>query len=758
MITIDGWITIGTKLSTDKFDKQIKELENRIDSEEKKQELLNNKTKEYEAALADATREVNNLSKEYDNATAKAEQLNSTMRNAPKGSFEKMQLSSEYDEQARKVDQLFASLSKAGKAQTNLQNKVAQTKLQYENSTKAVDRLRGKVDSINMKRHQSQIKDFSRNMRDAEKGAKSVKDIISNSISKIGKMAMAVLGVRSAYMALRRASSTLAQYNEQYAKNLEYIQFAIAQGLAPVLQWVVNLTQTLLGYVNALFQTLFGINLFANASAKNFEKMSKSAGGISKSTKEIKNNLASFDEINVLSSNKDTSGGGTSGGIAPSIDLANIEDIKIGNLYNKFEELGRNIANKLNDVIKKINFKKIGTTLGKGLNTIIDFAYGFVTTFDWAEYGKSMSDIINGFFQKVDFAKMAKTLSAGIGGVLNSVASFIENTDWKLIADKFWQFFSNIDWGKIVQGMARALGSALGAFSSFVIQFLIVNPAEDLAQYFYEKMEECGGDAWEGFCKGIVDALYSLGEFIVTKVWEPFINAFKNAFGIHSPSTKMAEMGEFIVQGLFDGISGLIHIITQPFEDIITKIQDTIEGIITYIQNDFTTDWEKSWNKVKDFFGGIWDGIVEVVKGAINLVIDFINGMIAGIENALNWIVDKINSLEITNPFTGEEIWSPHVARVSFGRIPKLAMGGIVAKPTQAIIGEAGREAVMPLDSNTEWMDILADKLSERTNNGGQEIVVRFEGTMAQFVRQLKPQIEVENRRAGTRLITGGAY
>ena len=46
--------------------------------------------------------------------------------------------------------------------------------------------------------------------------------------------------------------------------------------------------------------------------------------------------------------------------------------------------------------------------------------------------------------------------------------------------------------------------------------------------------------------------------------------------------------------------------------------------------------------------------------------------------------------------------------------MPKLARGGIVDAPTVALIGEAGREAVMPLENNTGWMDILADRIAGR--------------------------------------------
>lgn len=48
---------------------------------------------------------------------------------------------------------------------------------------------------------------------------------------------------------------------------------------------------------------------------------------------------------------------------------------------------------------------------------------------------------------------------------------------------------------------------------------------------------------------------------------------------------------------------------------------------------------------------------------------------------------------------------------MSFSRIPKLARGGIVDEPTLSLIGEQGKEAVVPLENNTEWMDKMAQKV-----------------------------------------------
>lgn len=74
--------------------------------------------------------------------------------------------------------------------------------------------------------------------------------------------------------------------------------------------------------------------------------------------------------------------------------------------------------------------------------------------------------------------------------------------------------------------------------------------------------------------------------------------------------------------------------------------------------------------------------------------------------------------------------------------LPALATGGITTRPTTALIGEAGREAVLPLENNTEWMDVLANKIAPN-------VTIRFEGSLAELGRVLKPVIDAENTRIG---------
>ena len=678
MITIDGWITIGTRLKTEKFDKQIKELENKIDSEEKKQAQLNNKTKEYQGELRKATREVNSLKNQLNSASAEADRLKGELEKS--GQMKNPAIEENYARQKALIDELISKLDKAEARQSKLRDKVAQTKLQQENSTKAVDKMRGKLELVNMKRHLFQMKEF-------EKSVNKVKDGVQNTIGKIGKMALAVLSVRSAYTLLRQASSTWAQYNQQYAKDLEYIRFALASGIAPILERIVSLVQTLMAYVNYLTNAWFGKNIFA--SAKDFEKMQKSASGVAKSTKEIKNNLAGFDELNVLSSNQDA--GGVGGGVtAPSIDLEEVEIPEWLIWIKDNGELIGNIIIGIGSAIAGIKLAKLASSLGL------------------------ISD-------KLSFIK-ALGIGAVIYGIVGGIKSLIKYLESPTY-ENFGDVIKNI--GIAIVGLGALIGSVPVAIAGAGVLIL----------------------------------------GIVIKYWEQIKEFFQNGIDwLRGLGDKIEEIFGKPIRILYDSVVDVLQIILNTFDSTFKAIKGVFDGFIMFIKGVFSGDWEMAWEGIKTVFSSIWDGIVGIVKGAINVVISLVNGMLGALESGLNWVIDKINTLKFEVPewvpVIGGQVWGFNIPKIKFGKIPLLARGGIVAKPTQAIIGEAGREAVMPLDNNTEWMDLLADKLSDRmtSGSGNQEVVIRFEGTMAQFVRELKPHIEIENRRAGARIITGGAY
>lgn len=101
------------------------------------------------------------------------------------------------------------------------------------------------------------------------------------------------------------------------------------------------------------------------------------------------------------------------------------------------------------------------------------------------------------------------------------------------------------------------------------------------------------------------------------------------------------------------------------------------------------------------------------------------NDLLGIVERGANYIVREMNKLSWKVPN-----WVPGIGGSKWGflfnkvNIPKLATGGIATRSTLANIGEAGKEAVLPLEYNTEWMDTLADKIAAR-NSGPTKIVLK---------------------------------
>lgn len=169
---------------------------------------------------------------------------------------------------------------------------------------------------------------------------------------------------------------------------------------------------------------------------------------------------------------------------------------------------------------------------------------------------------------------------------------------------------------------------------------------------------------------------------------------------------------------------------------------DGVKSVFSTVANFFKTVFTNAWTAVKNVFStggrifdGIKDGIVTAFKAIVNAIIGGINKVIAIPFNTINSVLNGIRNINIlgVTPFT----W---VGTINVPQIPKLAKGGIIAQPTMAVVGERGKEAVMPLENNLEWLDILADKLASRIGNTGGSYIIQLDGRTIQRGQAKKQQ------------------
>lgn len=238
--------------------------------------------------------------------------------------------------------------------------------------------------------------------------------------------------------------------------------------------------------------------------------------------------------------------------------------------------IGTALSDCIVGIANKIEWEQLGYLFAAGLNAVFDAMLQFAKDFPWVEMGEHIATSISTFFQTFRWADAGEALSTFVIGILDFLITVVQETDWASFVQGIVDCIEAVDWiglaGKIYTLLYSALGVAFGALAKF-IGTLIADGFAAAKDYFNGKIEECGGDVWAGMLKGIVDAAKGVVSWIKTNVVDPFINGLKAGFGIHSPSTVMAGMGQYLWEGFCEGVKeffsnpvGFIKAnITDPF-------------------------------------------------------------------------------------------------------------------------------------------------------------------------------------------------
>lgn len=168
-------------------------------------------------------------------------------------------------------------------------------------------------------------------------------------------------------------------------------------------------------------------------------------------------------------------------------------------------------------------------------------------------------------------------------------------------------------------------------------------------------------------------------------------------------------------KNVFETVKNAVKAFRDCMGPIISSVQVIFMGLTNFISGVFSGNWRRAWFGVRQIFESIVSGLSHIFKAPLNFMIDGINKFLSG-----------IGKIKIPD-------WVPGVGGKGFSipRIPRLAKGGIVSASTIANIGEAGTEAVIPLQRNTQGLDMIAEKISERLS------LSQNDGTGATYVIKL---------------------
>lgn len=373
------------------------------------------------------------------------------------------------------------------------------------------------------------------------------------------------------------------------------------------------------------------------------------------------------------------------GDITPFMD-----NMKMAFEAGNWASIGELIGQKINTMFTGFDWGYAAATLAGGINNVFAFLQSLLAAFDFAQAGLALSDTINGFFGTIDWAMVALTLSEGVLGMFEYARTIIQGIDWAQMGTDIAEFLKNIDWGGLLLEVGQMMVSAVAA----------------------------GWDLLTGF----LETLLSGNEaFTTIAIAVGILTAAFMALNLTTLDIKLA-IGALIAIGT------LIIANWDKIKEKAIEVWERIKEVVGVIAE---------WIDVH-----VCQPVMIILKAIGNFFIGILNSIIGGVESGVNWIIGAINT--VINAINGlikaggkilsyigiqVDFQIPNFDKVTFGRIPALAVGGIVTRPTAALIGEAGKEAVLPLENNTDWMDALAEKLAGKLPQGyGGNLYVQLDG------------------------------
>ena len=557
----------------------------------------------------------------------------------------------------------------------------------------------------------------------------------------------------------------------------------LGEGFMPMIISVVQWITKAIAVVKMFVRALFGFDIVSSSSGS-VDNLTASVGGYTgavedatAAAEQLKRTTQGFDELNIMS-NPSSGGGGSGAGAGGGVsggggggfntdDLGlNTEDLGLDGWKEKIEKWKEEIS-----VIGPAAMVAVGGIGGLLAALSGNWALA-VTLFAMAglglvamEGGDGFESYVEAFVGYKDGILVAATIAVGaIGAVIGLLTGNIPMAIACIGLAAIGVYLASSDkFGEKVGTFARHVANiALWATTGIglvggLIALITGNIPMAIALLALAVLSFAGLGAMNGWWEAIHDwfvGLFSKMGDRISDVWDTICGFFKFAWKIVQDVWGVCV--DFF-KGIWTGIQKIFDPVHKWFGTIFSKAWTGIKDAWSSVKNWFTNLWsgikaifeivktwfpqifQQAWTGIKNafssvgtFFTGIWNKIKDIFSKvgssignavsnafskAINWVLEKAIGIINGFISAINFAIGIINKIP------GVEIG--YLDKLS---VPQLATGGIAVGDTLAHIGEGGkREAVLPLDQNTGWMDDLADRISAR-NSAPSKIVLKVDG------------------------------
>lgn len=330
---------------------------------------------------------------------------------------------------------------------------------------------------------------------------------------------------------------------------------------------------------------------------------------------------------------------------------------------------------------KSESFRNFWINLWDNVKAVASTAWEAITGFFSAAWDtiKAVWDVVLGYFQ---------TLWAGIQttfSVVSEVLSGFFSAAWNAIK-AIWDFVVGY-----YQGIWNGIKAVFSVVSSVLTSFF--SAAWNGIKAVWNAVVAYYQGIWDG-----IKAVFSVVSSVLTEFFSAAWNGIKGIWD--------AVSGYF--SGIWESVKSVFSGVESWFQSIFSAAWTAVQGVFS----NFGSFFQGLWDTIKSTFSNLGSSLSDAIGGAVK---SGLNGVLSMIENTINNGIGLINgAIGLINALPGVNVGT--IGELS---LPRLAKGGIVDNATTAIIGEDGREAVIPLERNTKWIDVMASKLASKLSSGG---------------------------------------
>jgi hypothetical protein len=587
-----------------------------------------------------------------------------------------------------------------------------------------------------------QVKDLGMSM------AVSVSRALTSFVKTVSVISLMIFAVKKLVNSIKNSVNSIiqaGQRTEALKADFDALRVSVRNAFTPLLSVALPLLQQVAQWLTKIFNiigmvigALTGQTKVMRATASATGDAAGGAGKLAKNTKEAekaaKGTLAAFDEINVLDieepiSDEDFGGGGGAGAGLGEFEMVEIDSQILG-WVNKVKEFLEPLKEPLQGLWDAL----------KGL---------------WDAAKEAFEPWVEGLKE----SGIAEFLRDVLIVIIERLTERVEElTEW---------INNNQEAFRILTVVLAAVGVALLLILSpalaikLLIAAIIILLIALIA--YWPEVKEAAVKAWEAIRDWAIRAWENIKEtwqnvktWFVEKVWQPLVDGAANI--LNSIGRFFTNLWNNVTAWSANAINNVINF----FVNLYNSAANIINGIGQFfanLWNNLIAGWQNFFRFIGNGFSLAFNGVISVVKGAINLIIGFINAMMSAIASGINVVINALNKLNFTVPnwvpVFGGNSWGFNITSIAAPRIPLLAQGAVIPPNSQflAVMGDqrAGRNIETP---EGLMRQIIREEL-ESMDLGEQEITINFAGNLGALVRELRPYIEKENVRVGRSMIRG---